>query len=162
MLEIVTNSPQKTQGIGEILGRLAEPGDVFLLQGSLGSGKTCFTQGIAKGIGIEGYVTSPSYIIANEYRGPLTLYHVDLYRLEKLGEVIDLGLDDYFYGNGVCVVEWADRAPAAMPPDRLLITFRYLGETQRRLTFEAVGERFVVLSAQLEKSLPVFSDEARN
>jgi tRNA threonylcarbamoyladenosine biosynthesis protein TsaE len=146
-----TSSPEDTQRLGEELGKLARPGDVFLLSGELGSGKTCLTQGIAWGLGIEGYATSPSFVVMNQYRGRLPLYHIDLYRLENVAEVMDLGLDDYLYGDGVCVVEWADRAPQAFPAEHLRIKISYLSEAGRRFEFEPGGKRYVELLSQLKE-----------
>src|SRR5690349_17851059 len=105
--EFVTHNPEETQDIGWRLGELAQAGDVFLLTGDLGAGKTCLTQGIAYGLGSKEYAASPSFVIMRELKGRLTLYHMDLYRLDRIEEIVDLGLDDYLYGKGVCVVEWA-------------------------------------------------------
>ena len=138
--------------MGERLGALARSGDVYLLVGNLGSGKTCLTQGIARGVGVLGPVTSPSFIIANEYPGRLRLYHIDLYRMENLQEVYDLGLDDYFYGDGVCAVEWADRAMASMPPEHLLISLEYLDETRRHLSLHPEGTRYLELETELKRT----------
>lgn len=148
---LTTTSPENTQRLGEALGRLARPGDIFLLSGQLGAGKTCLTQGIAWGLGIEGYATSPSFVVMNQYQGRLPLYHIDLYRLENVAEVADLGLDDYLYGEGVCVVEWAERAPQAFPPEHLQINISYLGESSRRFEFKPGGKRYVELLSQLKK-----------
>src|SRR3972149_1751996 len=104
-LETTSHSLGRTRSIGMRLGGLAVSGDVILLTGELGTGKTCLTQGIAWGLGIEDYASSPSFVLVREYRGRLPLYHVDFYRLERLEEIAGLGLDDYLYGNGVCVIE---------------------------------------------------------
>jgi tRNA threonylcarbamoyladenosine biosynthesis protein TsaE len=109
-LEITSRSPEETQALGARLGKLARPGDCFLLVGKLGAGKTCLTQGIARGLGIREYAASPSFVVVRELYGRLPLYHMDLYRLENIEEIADLGLDDYFYGQGVSVVEWGKRA----------------------------------------------------
>jgi tRNA threonylcarbamoyladenosine biosynthesis protein TsaE len=148
---LTTASPEDTQQLGEKLGRLACPGDILLLSGELGSGKTCLTQGIAWGLGIEGYATSPSFVVMNQYQGRLPLYHIDLYRLDNVAEVMDLGLDDYLYGDGVCVVEWADRAPQAFPAEHLLIKISSLSDTSRRFELEPGGKRYVELLSQLKK-----------
>lgn len=153
-LTLTSNSPEETRKLGMRLGKLAQPGDVFLLTGELGAGKTCLTQGIAWGIGIEEYALSPTFVIMRELRPPkkgLILYHIDLYRLDKIEESLDLGLDDYFYGNGVCVVEWADRAPAVLPKDRLLIKIDYLSDTGRRFRLESRGRRYAEIIKQLAK-----------
>jgi tRNA threonylcarbamoyladenosine biosynthesis protein TsaE len=150
-MNLTTASPEDTQRLGEELGRLARPGDILLLSGELGAGKTCLTQGIAWGLGIEGYATSPSFVVMNQYQGRLPLYHIDLYRLDSVAEVMDLGLDDYLYGEGVCVVEWADRAPQAFPAEHLRIKISYLSDNGRRFEFESSGKRYVELLSQLKK-----------
>lgn len=153
-LTLNSSSPEETRKLGMRLGKLAQPGDVFLLTGELGAGKTCLTQGIAWGLGIEEYALSPTFVIMRELRPSkkgLTLYHIDLYRLDKIEESLDLGLDDYFYGNGVCVVEWADRAPAILPKDRLLIKIDYLSDTSRRLRLESRGKRYAEIIKHLAK-----------
>lgn len=142
--EIVTHGPKHTFLIGERLGRLLDAGDVVCLQGDLGSGKTCLTQGIAAGLGISGAVTSPTFVLVNEYRSPergLRLYHVDLYRIDDPDAALGVGLDDYLYGDGVTVIEWAERVPGLIPPDRLWVTLSYMGPTKRSLLFQAAGAR---------------------
>jgi tRNA threonylcarbamoyladenosine biosynthesis protein TsaE len=141
-LEITCHSPEETQELGRRLGELSHPGDVFLLQGELGAGKTCLTQGIAWGLGIQEYALSPSFVIMRELYGRLNLYHIDLYRLDNIEESVDLGLDDYFYGSGVCVVEWPEKAMSIMPAKHLLIKISYLSDTGRRFQIEPSGERY--------------------
>ena len=150
MIGLVTDSPEATQRLGAELGRLAQPGDVFLLRGELGAGKTCLAQGIAWGLEVEGYATSPSFVLMNQYRGRLPMYHIDLYRLEDVTEVIELGLDDYFYGNGVCVVEWADRAMDALPTEHLLVTIKPLSDTGREFVMQPSGKRYEELLNMLQ------------
>ena len=127
-LKITTSSPEETREFGTRIGELSQPGDVILLVGELGAGKTCLTQGIAWGLGIADYALSPSFVIMRELYGKLPLYHLDLYRLENPEEIIDLGLDDYLYGNGVCVVEWADRGLEILPPENILIKITSAGD----------------------------------
>ncbi len=121
-----------------------------MLVGNLGAGKTCLTQGIAWGLGINEYTLSPSFVIMRELYGRMPLYHIDLYRLENLEESLDLGLDDYFYGKGLCVVEWADRTLSILPPEHLLIRIDYLEDDRRRLSLEPSGGRYAALVKQLE------------
>src|SRR4030042_5929048 len=128
MSKFISHSPEETQKLGERIGELALPGDVFLFVGELGTGKTCLTQGIAWGLGIKEYALSPSFVIIRELYGRRPLYHIDLYRLDRIEESLDLGLDDYLYGRGVCVVEWADKALSIMPPEPLLIKIGYLSD----------------------------------
>lgn len=156
-LVLETSGPEQTGAVGETLGRVVHAGEVLLLQGPLGAGKTRLTQGLAQGLGVPGAVTSPTFILVNEYRtGRLPLYHIDLYRIERVAEAIALGLDEYFFGPGVSVVEWADRAPAAMPEDYLLIELAYVPgqESGRRLRLTAQGERHEELLRELRAVLP--------
>ena len=131
------------------LGKLSQPGDVFLLVGGLGAGKTCLTQGIAWGLGIEGYAASPSFVLINQYRGRLPLYHIDLYRLDSIEEITELGLDDYLYGNGVCVVEWAEKAWAVLPSENLTVEMSFFSDTSRSITLKPNGKRYVEMISQL-------------
>jgi len=148
-LEIITHSPEETQKLGTRLGELAQPGDNFLLVGGLGAGKTCLTQGIAWGLDIEEYAASPSFVVVRELKGRLPLYHIDLYRLENLEEIAELGLDDYLYGKGVCVVEWAEKGLSLLPPEHLLIEIGYLADTERRLKLKPRGQRYRNIVAEL-------------
>ena len=136
--------------MGQELGRLAQQGDVLLLTGELGAGKTCLTQGVAWGLGIEGYATSPTFVVVNQYEGRLTLYHIDLYRIDTLPEVADLGLDDYLYGDGICVVEWADKALEALPPEHLLVEMAFVSDSGRSIELKPRGERYESLISQID------------
>ena len=151
-VEIISGSVGRTRRLGAALGEQARAGDVILLVGELGAGKTCLAQGIAEGLGIEDCVTSPSFVLLREYRGRLPLYHIDFYRLDTIEEVVLLGLDDYLCGEGVCVVEWADRGMDALPGDHLLIEMESLSATRRRLVFHPTGHRYIEMLAQLERS----------
>ena len=131
-LHIQTSSPEETQAIGRLLGEQARPGDVFLLCGPLGAGKTCLTQGIAWGMGVIEYARSPTFVIMTRYLGRLTLYHFDLYRINDPLEAWDLGLDEQLFGDGACVVEWAERAEEVFPADCLWIDLDYAGEGDGR------------------------------
>ena len=112
-----TETPEETQALGEKLGRTLKQGDVIALIGDLGTGKTCLTQGIARGAGIapNEIVSSPSYILINEYSGTVPIYHIDLYRLENSEEIAELGLSEYIEGDGICIIEWAERMSDALP-----------------------------------------------
>ena len=149
IINTVSESPQETQQVGMQLGKLSQPGDVFLLVGGLGAGKTCLTQGIAWGLGIEGYAASPSFVLINQYRGRIPLYHIDLYRLDSIEEVNELGLDDYLYGNGVCVVEWAEKAWAVLPRENLTVEMSFLSDTSRSITLKPNGKRYIEMISQL-------------
>jgi tRNA threonylcarbamoyladenosine biosynthesis protein TsaE len=152
-MNLRSESPEETQRLGSELGRLAQPDDLFMLVGGLGAGKTCLTQGIAWGLDIAGYATSPTFVVINQYRGRLPLYHIDLYRLDSVEEVVDLGLDDYLYGNGVCVVEWADKAMNVLPPEHLLVEINYVSDTVRDLVLNPGGQRYRAMLSQLKKEL---------
>ncbi len=141
-VEVVSHSPDETRAIGQALGAHAQPGDVFLLVGDLGAGKTTLAQGIAWGLGVTEYARSPTFVLVSQYQGRLTLYHIDLYRLDRVEEVIDLGLEEYLYGDGLCVVEWAEKALEVFPAEHLLVRIQYLGETERRLTLTASHPRY--------------------
>jgi tRNA threonylcarbamoyladenosine biosynthesis protein TsaE len=142
--------PVDTRKFGRYIGRVLAPGDVLLMSGPLGAGKTTLTQGIAKGLGIESSVMSPTFVLMRELQGRLNLYHLDLYRLDNLSEVADLGLDDYFYGEGVTIVEWADRAADILPPEHLRVEIEYVDDNTRTLRLTACGERYQVLLTELE------------
>lgn len=148
---LISHSPKETRKLGVRLGELAQPGDVFLLVGELGAGKTCLTQGIAWGLGIKEYALSPSFVIMRELHGRLPLYHIDLYRLDNIEESQDLGLDDYLYSKGVCVVEWADKALSILPQNYLLIKISYLSDTERSFEIHAHGERYAEIIEKLRQ-----------
>ncbi len=149
-LELISHSPEQTQKLGVHIGELARRGDIFLLVGGLGTGKTCLTQGIAWGLGIKEYALSPSFVIVRELYGRLPLYHIDLYRLNHTEEIVELGLDEYLYGNGVCVVEWAERGLSELPSEHLLVQISYLSDTDRSFQFKPSGKRYADMLAQLE------------
>ncbi len=150
-LELISHSPEQTQELGGSIGELALPGDIYLLIGSLGTGKTCLTQGIAWGLNIKEYALSPSFVIVRELYGRLPLYHIDLYRLDHIAEIAELGLDDYLYSNGVCVVEWAEKGLSVLPTEHLLIKIGYLSDTERSFQLKPSGKRYLGILAQLDK-----------
>ncbi len=149
-LKLISHSPEQTQKLGVRIGELALPGDIFLLVGKLGTGKTCLTQGIVWGLGIKEYALSPSFVLVRELYGRLPLYHVDLYRLDHIEEIEELGLDEYLYGNGVCVVEWAEKGLTVLPTEHLLIQIDYLSDTERNFQLKPSGQRYREIVAQLE------------
>lgn len=131
-----------TRSLGERLALAAQPGDIILLSGDLGAGKTALTQAIARGLGIAATVNSPTFTLLKEHgEGRLPLYHFDLYRLDDPEELWSLGFEEYFTGNGLCVVEWAERAPAAWTSDWLWGELAATGPTQRRLALAMHGAR---------------------
>ena len=153
-LKFITHSAEQTQKVGISIGKLAEPGDIFLLIGDLGAGKTCLTQGIAYGLDIQEYTLSPSFVIMRELHGRLPLYHMDFYRLENIAEISDLGLDDYLFGEGVCVIEWANKGLSVLPEDHLLIGIDYLADNERSFVIEPRGERYIRMVQQLREAIP--------
>jgi tRNA threonylcarbamoyladenosine biosynthesis protein TsaE len=177
-LDSISHSFTQTQRLGMRLGDLLRGGELILLDGQLGTGKTTLTQGIAQGMGITEVINSPTFTLLKEYhaqpspalaheqaRGTmpwhqlhqrqqsgLALYHFDLYRLDDPEEMLDLGFEDYFYGPGVCVVEWADKADLLWPAERLNIRLKVLSETKRGLLFIATGARYCELLRQFQKN----------
>jgi len=140
-LELATSDEEETRDLGETLGRALRKGDVILLSGDLGTGKTCLTQGIGRGLDSQAPVNSPSFVLMNEYSGRETLYHVDLYRIEAVEELDELGLWDYAE-KGVLVIEWPERGAELIPGDGLVIELRYGDiDRQRRLRFLPRGPR---------------------
>lgn len=137
---IETNSPEETFALGEKLGREAKAGDVYTLIGDLGVGKTVFTQGVAKGLGIEETVSSPTFTIVQVYEeGRLPFYHFDVYRIGDVEEMDEIGYEDYFYGDGVCFIEWADLIREIIPAGHTRIEIEKnleIGFDYRRITIE--------------------------
>ena len=130
----VTNSAAETRTLGEQLARRLQPGDTVILEGELGAGKSELARGIARGLGVTETVTSPSFTILNVYEsGRCPLYHFDWYRLESEEELYELGMDEYLGGDGVAVVEWAERCPDAVPEKRIRIRLEVTGEETRRI-----------------------------
>lgn len=120
---IETNSPEETFEAGKRLGLLAKPGEVYTLNGDLGVGKTVFTQGVAAGLGIREHVNSPTFTIVQVYEeGRIPFYHFDVYRIGDIEEMDEIGYEDYFYGNGLCIVEWAELIEELIPADAKSIT----------------------------------------
>jgi len=140
---IQSGSDEQTLKLGRILGGLLKEGDVVGLMGELGSGKTRFTKGIAEGLGIPPtvVVTSPSFALVNEYQGEVTLYHMDIYRLESQGEFYSAGLEEYLYGSGVAVMEWADRWPEVLPDYSIRIQLDIVDDHRRNITFSGSHPR---------------------
>lgn len=165
-LDIISHSAAQTQRLGMRLGEMAQGGELILLSGNLGTGKTTFTQGLAQGMGITEHINSPTFTLLKEYPGQSrsnagadaqsqigpALYHFDLYRLDDPEEIFDLGFEDYFYSDGVCVVEWADKAELLWPSDHLRIRMKMMSETKRGLLFIATGARYCELLRQFQKN----------
>ena len=137
MATFISNSPAETQAIGRRLAEDVGTGSALALTGDLGSGKTVFVKGLVVGLGSSADVTSPTFTILHEYRGGrVTVYHFDFFRLEDRQSVARLGLDDYFFGDGVSVIEWADRFPEFIPEQARWILFEIKSQNQRAITIQ--------------------------
>ena len=135
MATFISNSPDETESFGRQFAGSAKPGDVLALTGDLGSGKTQFVKGIAATLGSKTTATSPTFTILHEYSGGrFPIYHFDFFRVEDRQSAERLGLDDYFFGDGLSVIEWADRFPELVPQNALWIVFETKSETQRAIT----------------------------
>ena len=144
-MEFITNSPEETEEIGAALGKILTPGTVLAYRGDLGAGKTAFTRGLARGLGYNDLVTSPTYTIVNEYlSGRLPLFHFDMYRLRSSEDLWDIGWEDYLDRSGICAVEWSENVDDAME-NAILVTIHKTGETSRRIEIEG-GEYLADLS----------------
>ncbi len=152
-----TANVEETAALGTRLGEQLLAGDVLALSGELGAGKTAFTQGIARGMGIRAAVTSPTFTLINRYEAPdgRVLQHVDCYRLgNAMLEMWDAGLTDLFTGDDIVVIEWADRIPELLPDDQLALDFTYVDETRRRICFRGASNRPIALIGALAHRLP--------
>lgn len=136
MQEFTTTSASGTIALGKKIGEKLQPNDVIALYGPLGAGKTTLVQGVAEGLGVKDYVTSPTFILINEYSGRIPLYHIDLYRLVDVSQIEDLGIEEYFTKGGVCVIEWAERLKNLMPKKHQAITIDIISENQRKITWQ--------------------------
>lgn len=137
---MITTSAKETRALGARLATILRPGDVLLLFGDMGAGKSELTRGIASGLGIDGPVSSPSFTILQVYEdGRVPLYHFDWYRMESVEALYELGMEEYLGGDGIAVVEWPTRCPEAVPESYLEITFTPLGEDTREITWRSVG-----------------------
>ncbi|AKL93848.1 tRNA threonylcarbamoyladenosine biosynthesis protein TsaE [Clostridium aceticum] len=140
---------QETKNLGIKLGRLVKPGDILCLIGDLGAGKTTFTKAFAIGLEVEDDVTSPTFTILQEYQGRIPLYHFDVYRIENINEMEDIPYEEYFYGNGVCVIEWAHLIQEVLPKDYMKIQINYVDIELREICFEATNEYYKKLVEEL-------------
>lgn len=132
-MNIITNSEKETYDVGYKIGKLLKKGDVISLNGDLGAGKTHLTKGIAAGLEVDDYITSPTFNIVNEYQGRLPFYHFDVYRIDDIYEMYEIGFDEYLYGEGVCVVEWGDMVEELLPKDKIYIYIKKLEDNVREI-----------------------------
>jgi tRNA threonylcarbamoyladenosine biosynthesis protein TsaE len=144
-LDFISHSESQTRRLGARLAAFLNPGDVLALVGDLGSGKTRWVQGVCKGLGVVDMVTSPTFTLVNEYQGLYPVYHIDLYRLTDPSETATFGLEDYLYGSGITLIEWADRIKNLLPEEYLTVELHHLEETKRRVVLHPSGQRFFSL-----------------
>lgn len=141
--------------MGKRIGKRLQEGDVIALVGELGTGKTQLIKGLASGVGVKraSYLTSPSFVLVNEYIGKIPFYHIDLYRIKDEREAEGLGLEEYFQGKGVTAIEWADKIPSLLPVELLSISLYYTGKQTRSIELVAKGERYEELLNTLRSEL---------
>jgi len=142
MICIDISNQIELEAFAKRLGQLVHGGDVICMTGDLGAGKTTFTQAFAKGLDVEDYVTSPTFTLIHEYDGRVPLYHFDVYRINHVSEMEDLGYEEYFYGNGVCVIEWASLIEEVLPKDRLWIEIKVTGIESRQICVDSTNEYY--------------------
>jgi tRNA threonylcarbamoyladenosine biosynthesis protein TsaE len=152
-LAVTSPSADATQRLGEQLGALLQAGDIVCLYGELGSGKTVLARGLARGLGVgrEATIRSPSFVLIHRYEGRVPVYHADLYRLEGPADVEDIGLRECLGGDGVAVIEWADKLAASLPAERLDVTLRHAGGDTRCIALHALGARYAQVLAQWQE-----------
>ncbi len=151
MFTIDINGLEETKAFGKRLGSLLKPGDILCLNGDLGAGKTTLTKSIGLGLGVEDYITSPTFALINEYEGNFPVYHFDVYRLEGVGDSFDLGFDEYFFGRGVCIIEWAEKIEEVLPEDRIVLDIEKTSEMGRKINLRGYGSRYLEVIKEMEK-----------
>ncbi|UCD72443.1 MAG: tRNA (adenosine(37)-N6)-threonylcarbamoyltransferase complex ATPase subunit type 1 TsaE [Syntrophobacterales bacterium] len=141
---LCTSSPEETIQLGQFIGGILKPGSIVGLCGELGTGKTHLIKGLARGLGVDDryYVTSPSFTIINEYPGRIPLNHFDLYRLDDTQQMEELGYEEYFYGDGVTVIEWAEKILPFLPENRLMVEITHLSENRRKFRITGLGHPY--------------------
>ncbi len=152
-ITIHTHNSEQTRQLGATLAQVLQPGDIIWLRGELGAGKTTLAQGIARGLGVNEPVLSPTFTLIREHRGRLPFFHADAYRLEGAEQAADLGLQDYFERGGVFAIEWAEHIADALPEERLDVLLEGGMDEHRRITLTAYGERYAQRLNQLEETL---------
>ncbi|MBP3931124.1 MAG: tRNA (adenosine(37)-N6)-threonylcarbamoyltransferase complex ATPase subunit type 1 TsaE [Peptostreptococcaceae bacterium] len=150
MVKIYLENEEKTREIGSKLGELLTPKSVICLIGDLGAGKTTMTQSLARALGVDDYITSPTFTIVNEYEGKMPLYHFDVYRIGSSEEMYDIGFDEYINGDGVCIIEWANLIEDILPDEYLYIEMNYK-ETGREMILTPKGEKYEEIVKELSK-----------
>jgi tRNA threonylcarbamoyladenosine biosynthesis protein TsaE len=158
VLDFISHSAAQTIRIGQRLGELMRQGDLVVLQGDFGTGKTHLIKGIAQGLGSTDLVNSPSFVLINQYRagpqaGGMPIYHADLYRIENPNELAAIGIEEAWAGSGVCLIEWAEQAGDWLPQEHLAVHLQHLSETKRVLRFVPHGTRYQTLVAEFKKAV---------
>ena len=156
VVDLVSNSASQTRRFGYRLGLLLQPGDVVCLEGDLGTGKTCFAQGIGQALGVREAITSPTFTLINEYRAAhqrMPLFHIDVYRLTDAAGIVEIGLWELLEDDGVCVIEWADQIRDYLPQDTLWVSLRhYVGDSRRGIILEGDGNRYEALLREFKRN----------
>jgi len=155
-VEILSRGPGDTIRLGKSIGELLRPGNVVALIGDLGAGKTTLAKGIAVGVGVEdeSEVTSPSFVLVNEYQGRFPVYHADLYRLREACEVEDLGWEEFIFGGGISLLEWAEKIPEILPEERIEVRISWIGPDERKFLIAGKGaqaENILLVMKKWEK-----------
>ena len=150
-MEIVLKGLRETKEFGISFGKLLKAGDVVCLNGDLGAGKTTLTKSIGIGLGVDDYITSPTFALINEYVGRIPVYHFDVYRLDNVEELYDLGFDEYFYGRGVSIIEWAEKIEPLLPEERIVLDINQgIDISERRININGYGNRYEDIIKELE------------
>ncbi len=148
--KMITKTAQETVKFGKDIAKYLKPKDVIALVGKLGCGKTTLVKGIAEGLRVKNanYVNSPSFVLIREHKGRINLYHLDLYRLDNISDIEELGLEEYFYSDGVTVIEWAEKAEGLLPQNHLKIEIEILDGDSRQIALNAFGKRYEDISSR--------------
>ncbi|NBI07322.1 tRNA (adenosine(37)-N6)-threonylcarbamoyltransferase complex ATPase subunit type 1 TsaE [Senegalia massiliensis] len=152
MIRIITESTEQTERLGKLIGSLLNSGDIICLDGDLGAGKTTLTKSIVKGLGVDEYVTSPTFTIVNEYEGKVHVNHFDVYRISDVDEMYDIGYDEYMDSESVNIIEWSSIIKEILPEDRIEINIERLEkDNKRKFNINSIGERYKDLVEELKK-----------
>lgn len=153
MFAVILHGLEETKEFGIKLGKLLNSGDILCLNGDLGAGKTTLTKSIGLGLGVTDYITSPTFALINEYEGRVRVYHFDVYRLENVEDLYDLGFDEYFYGSGVSIIEWAERIEKLLPRERIVLDIKNGKDIDTRIiNIMGYGNRYIETLKELENN----------
>lgn len=143
-MEFILKTEEETIALAEKLGKILKKGDVIALDGTLAAGKTHFTKGIAKGLGIKEEITSPTFTIVSEYTGRLHLYHIDVYRLSDENDFLEIGAEEMLYGDGVCVIEWSEKIKPILPKNTIHIAIEINADSSRKFTITNLSDKYLL------------------